>query len=46
MMDLWRKVACLTQSQRQALRLCVRDKQSRAPLALPNCFGLVLNRSG
>ncbi len=27
-LDLWRKVACLTQGQRQALGLCVRDKQS------------------
>ena len=28
-MDIWRKVAGLSQSQRQALGLCVRDKQSR-----------------
>jgi hypothetical protein len=27
-LDLWRKVAGLAQSQRQALGLCVRDKQS------------------
>jgi len=27
-LDIWRKVACLSQSQRQALGLCVRDKQS------------------
>ena len=27
-LDLWRKVAGLSQSQRQALGLCVRDKQS------------------
>ncbi len=28
-LDIWRKVACLSQSQRQALGLRVRDKQSR-----------------
>jgi hypothetical protein len=28
-LDIWRKVACLSQPQRQALGLCVRDKQSR-----------------
>lgn len=28
-LDIWRKVACLSQRQRQALGLCVRDKQSR-----------------
>ena len=28
-LDLWRKVAGLTQNQRQALGLCVRDKHSR-----------------
>jgi len=28
-LDLWRKVACLSQSQREALGLRVRDKQSR-----------------
>ena len=28
-LDIWRKVACLTQNQRQALGLCVRDKHSR-----------------
>ncbi len=28
-LDLWRKVACLTQNQRQALGLCGRDKQNR-----------------
>jgi hypothetical protein len=28
-LDIWRKVACLSQSQREALGLCVRDKQSR-----------------
>jgi hypothetical protein len=27
-LDIWRKVACLSQRQRQALGLCVRDKQS------------------
>src|ERR1035437_9821069 len=27
-LDIWRKVPCLSQSQRQALGLCVRDKQS------------------
>ena len=27
-LDIWRKVACLSQSQRQALGLCVRDKHS------------------
>ena len=27
-LDIWRKVACLSQSQREALGLCVRDKQS------------------
>ncbi len=27
-LDIWRKVACLTQSQREALGLAVRDKQS------------------
>jgi len=28
-LDIWRKVACLTQNQRQALGLCGRDKHSR-----------------
>ncbi|MSU86025.1 MAG: transposase family protein [Pedosphaera sp.] len=28
-LDIWRRVACLTQNQRQALGLCVRDKHSR-----------------
>jgi hypothetical protein len=28
-LDIWRKVACLSQSQREAIGLCVRDKQSR-----------------
>jgi hypothetical protein len=27
-LDIWRKVTCLSQSQREALGLCVRDKQS------------------
>lgn len=27
-LDIWRKVACLSQSQREALGLCVRNKQS------------------
>jgi len=27
-LDIWRKVACLSQSQRQALGLCVRDQHS------------------
>jgi hypothetical protein len=27
-LDIWRKVVCLSQSQREALGLCVRDKQS------------------
>jgi hypothetical protein len=27
-LDIWRKVACLSQSQRAAIGLCVRDKQS------------------
>jgi hypothetical protein len=28
-LNIWRKVACLTQNQRQALGLCVRDKHNR-----------------
>jgi len=28
-LDIWRKVACLSQSQREAIRLRVRDKQSK-----------------
>jgi len=28
-LDIWRKVACLSQRQREAIGLCVRDQQSR-----------------